>query len=86
MSGFKFYSWTVSLDDGSRFSYDFEVHQDDPWTTVLRKFGRFLEGEGYLGVSDRIEDICDEFENSLDARIDAEDALRKYFTEKDGGS
>ena len=81
MDGFKFYSWTVSMDDGSRLSYEFEVHDADPWTTVLRKYGNFLESEGYKGVSARIEDVCADFENQLDQRLDGIEAFNSYHTE-----
>ena len=83
MEGFKFYSWSVSLDDGTRYTYEFEMHEMDPWTTALRKFGRFLEGEGHYGVADKIENVCDEFEAQLDGRIASEEALTKYLNELD---
>jgi hypothetical protein len=83
MSGFKFYNWSVELDDGSRYSYEFQLHEMDPWTEALRKFGRFLEGEGHYGVADKIEDICEEFEAQLDGRIASEKALTDYLNELD---
>lgn len=84
MSGFKYYSWTVSLDDGTRYSYDFEMHEEDPWTSVLRRFGKFLEAEGYDGASSHIENICSEFENHLDDRVAGIEALKDLHS-KDAG-
>jgi hypothetical protein len=77
MTGYKYYSWAVSLDDGTRYSYDFEMHEEDPWTAVLRRFGRFLEKEGYDGASSRIEELCAEFENNLENRIQGTQALEE---------
>jgi len=77
-SEFKFYSWVVSMEDGSRFTYEFEMHRDDPWNEVLRKFGRFLETEGFVGAKEKIENLCDEFESELDSKIQGVQAMQKY--------
>jgi hypothetical protein len=77
MVGFKYYNWSVTLDDGTRYTYEFQVHEEDSWPVVLRKFGDFLQAEGYGGIKDRIEDLCDEFEEELDNRIDGDLAFRE---------
>lgn len=78
MSEFKYYSWSVSMDDGTRYSYDFEMHRDDPWVSVLRKFGKFLEAEGFTGAKDKIEEICYNIEEELDNRIAGVKAMQEY--------
>jgi hypothetical protein len=81
--GFKFYSWMVSLDDGSRHTYEFEIHEDDPWTSVLKRFGSFLEKEGHKGVSEKIENLCELYETTLQDKIDGEEALKSLHTSGD---
>jgi hypothetical protein len=77
MVGFKYYNWSVTLDDGTRYTYEFQVHEEDAWPVVLRKFGDFLQAEGYGGIKDRIEDLCDEFEEELDNRINGDAAFKE---------
>ena len=77
MVGFKYYNWSVTLDDGTRYTYEFQVHEEDSWTTVLRKFGDFLQAEGYKDIKDRIENLCDAFEEELDNRINGDIAFKE---------
>lgn len=77
MVGFKYYNWSVTLDDGTRYTYEFQVHEEDAWPIVLRKFGDFLQAEGYGDIKDRIEDLCDGFEEELDNRINGDTAFKE---------
>lgn len=79
--GFNAYEWSVTFDDGSKVNYSFTAHDGDPWTVILRKFGKFLQGQGYPGVEHRIEELCEEFESELEARLNG----RLAFDEFHGG-
>jgi hypothetical protein len=80
MIGFKYYSWTVSMEDGSRFSYDFQIEEDAPWTDVLKKFGSFLNSEGYSNAKDAIDIICYELDEEMENRIEGIQALNDYHS------
>lgn len=83
MIGFKYYNWTVSMDDGSRYSYDFQIEEDATWTDVLRKFGNFLNSEGYPDAKDAIETICYELDQEVENRIAGIQALNDYHSQED---
>jgi hypothetical protein len=83
MIGFKYYSWTVEMDDGARFNYDFRIEDDAPWTEVLRKFGTFLNSEGYFGAKDAIDIICYELDEEVENRIAGTQALNDYHSQED---
>lgn len=83
MVGFKYYSWTVQMDDGARFSYDFQIEDDAPWTEVLRKFGKFLHSEGYGNAKDTIDILCYELDEELEERIQGIKALNEYHSQDD---
>jgi hypothetical protein len=45
--------------------------------SIQFKFGDFLQAEGYGGIKDRIENLCEEFEEELDNRINGDTAFKE---------
>lgn len=83
MIGFKYYSWSVSMEDGTRLSYDFQIEDDASWIEVLKRFGEFLGSEGYENGKDSVNIICHELEQELDAQIAGTEALNEYHSDLD---
>jgi hypothetical protein len=83
MIGFKYYSWSVSMEDGTRLSYDFQIEDDAPWTDVLKRFGEFLGSEGYEEGRESVNIICYELEQELDAKLAGTEALKDYHSQLD---
>ena len=79
MVNYKYYSWSVLMEDGTKVQYEFSIDDQAPWTSVLKRFGSFLEKTDYPGTAQKIEDLCVEFEEMLDSKLAADDALQDYF-------
>jgi hypothetical protein len=74
---YKYYSWSVTMNDGARINYEFEMDEAAPWTAVLKRFASFLDMEEYSGVSQKIEDICAEYEEILNTQLDGDSAFKE---------
>ena len=84
MIGFKYYSWSVSMEDGTRLSYDFQIEDTAAWTDVLKRFGDFLNSEGYGNAKDAIDIISAELsEENLDYQLAGIEAFNEYHSGTD---
>ena len=46
--------------------HSYMTHESSPWDPILLQFASFLEGCGYVGVYQRVQDMIYDFEKEQD--------------------
>lgn len=46
--------------------HSYITKESTPWSPIMLQFAAFLEGCGYVGVYQRVNDMIDSFENEQD--------------------